>query len=87
MTSFANLSAASGDDTDKILVFKGPGYHDPGAFLDKIDLDKTSIGPKRAFVQALLFGPDGFLYVPITGPGPSAQGPGAPVGNSTGEIR
>jgi hypothetical protein len=31
--------------------------------------------------------PHGLLYVPITGPGASAQGPGAPFGHSTGEIR
>ncbi|WP_410984358.1 hypothetical protein [Bacillus cereus] len=50
-------------DTDKILIFDG----DTGKFLDKIDLDV--IGQPRAFAQALLFGPDGKLFVPITGDG------------------
>ncbi|MFJ7509721.1 hypothetical protein ACIQW7_09705 [Peribacillus simplex] len=51
-------------DTDKILIFDG----DTGKFLDKIDLDV--VGHPRAFAQALLFGPDGKLFVPITGDGP-----------------
>ncbi|EEL52343.1 MULTISPECIES: hypothetical protein [Bacillus cereus group] len=51
-------------DTDKILIFDG----DTGKFLDKIDLDV--IGQPRAFAQALLFGPNGKLFVPITGDGP-----------------
>ncbi|MEH7097776.1 hypothetical protein [Neobacillus vireti] len=52
------------NDTDKILIFHGK----TGKFLDKIDLDV--VGQPRAFAQALLFGPDGKLYVPITGNGP-----------------
>lgn len=51
-------------DTDKILIFNGI----TGKFLDKIDLD--AVGQPRAFAQALLFGPDGKLFVPITGDGP-----------------
>lgn len=51
-------------DTDKILIFDG----DTGKFLDKIDL--YVVGQPRAFAQALLFGPDGKLFVPITGDGP-----------------
>ena len=75
VTSFADLSpgAPHGDDTDKILVFAGPHQRKPGAFLYQIDLDTTSNGPDRAAAQALLFGPDGFLYVPISGPGPGVQ--------------
>ena len=87
VTSFADLTGAHGDDTDKILVFAGPHQRKPGTFLYQIDLDTTSNGLDRASAQALLFGPDGFLYVPITGPGPSTDGPGTPFGNSTGEVR
>lgn len=51
-------------DTDKILIFDG----ESGKLLDKINL--YSVGQARAFAQALLFGPDGKLFVPITGDGP-----------------
>ncbi|WP_397538658.1 hypothetical protein [Rummeliibacillus pycnus] len=51
-------------DTDKILIFDGK----TGKFLNKIELDV--VGQPRAFAQALLFGPDGKLFVPITGDGP-----------------
>jgi sugar lactone lactonase YvrE len=64
---------ANSSDTDKILIFAGPNKPNVGTFLDKIDLDKVSNNSlDRAFAQALLFGPGGFLYVPIT---------------STGEVR
>ncbi|PEC18946.1 hypothetical protein COM96_27805 [Bacillus cereus] len=52
------------NDTDKILVFEGS----TGKFLDQIDLD--TVGEPRAFAQAILFGPAGKLFVPITGDGP-----------------
>ena len=52
------------NDTDKILIFDG----ETGEFLDKIDL--YVVGQPRSFAQALLFGPDGKLFVPITGDGP-----------------
>jgi hypothetical protein len=51
-------------DTDKVLEFSGT----TGAYLGKIDLDQ--VGQPRAFGQALLFGPGGKLFVPITGTGP-----------------
>jgi glucose/arabinose dehydrogenase len=57
-------------DNDKILEFSGR----TGAYLGKIDLDQ--VGQDRAFGQALLFGPDGKLFVPISGNGPD-----------TGEVR
>ncbi|MGG3468784.1 hypothetical protein ABES02_15045 [Neobacillus pocheonensis] len=52
------------NDTDKILIFDG----NTGEFLDQIDL--YTVGGPRAFAQAILFGPDGKLFVPITGDGP-----------------
>lgn len=50
---------ANGNDTDKVLVF---GRN--GRCLDQIDLDK--IGEPRSYGQALLFGPKGRLFIPIT---------------------
>jgi hypothetical protein len=61
---------ANAGDNDKILEFNGA----TGAYLGKIDLD--AVGGDRAFAQALLFGPGGKLFVPITGGGPD-----------TGEVR
>jgi hypothetical protein len=55
---------ANSHDTDKVLEFDGQ----TGAYLGKIDLD--AVGQPRAFAQALLFGPGGRLFVPITGGGP-----------------
>jgi len=63
---------ASSSDTDKIDIFAGPKGAQPGAFLGKIDLDQ--VGGDRAFAQALLFGPDGKLFVPITGGDPHTTG-------------
>ena len=55
---------ANADDIDRILVFDIPS----GACVDEITLDE--VGEPRAFAQALLFGPGGFLFVPISGDGP-----------------
>jgi sugar lactone lactonase YvrE len=58
-------------DTDAILVFDGPKGRHPGACVDQIDLDAPgSVNGNRAFAQALLFGPQGHLFVPISGNGP-----------------
>jgi PEP-CTERM motif len=48
-------------DNDKVLEFDGK----TGAYLGNIPLDQP--GQPRAFAQDILFGPGGFLYVPITG--------------------
>jgi sugar lactone lactonase YvrE len=61
-------------DTDKIDIFAGPQSSRPADFLGAIDLDRGN--QPRAFAQALLFGPEGRLFVPITGSGPD-----------TGEVR
>ncbi|SER91408.1 hypothetical protein [Psychrobacillus sp. OK032] len=57
---------ANADDTDKILVFEG----ETGTFIKKIDLDV--VGEPRAFAMAILFGPKGKLFVPISGDGPDS---------------
>jgi hypothetical protein len=54
-------------DTDKIFIFAGPASTSPGTVLGQINLDQ--VGDKfRAYAQALLFGPGGKLFVPITTP-------------------
>ncbi len=53
---------ANSSDTDKILIFHGSTY------VGQIELDTA--GAPRAFAQALLFGPGGRLFVPISGNGP-----------------
>jgi DNA-binding beta-propeller fold protein YncE len=69
---------ADENDTDKILIFNGK----TGKYLDKIDL--YVVGQPRAFARALLFGPNGRLFVPITGPFSETQTPDGP---DTGSVR
>lgn len=54
----------SEQDTDKILIFDGPGSAHPGRRVGRIDLDQ--VGEPRATARALLFGPGGDLFVPIS---------------------
>jgi hypothetical protein len=56
---------ADPNDTDKILIFNRKGQ-----CIDSIELD--AVGQPRAFSQAILFGQNGRLFVPI---------------NNTGEVR
>ena len=58
-----------------IRIYNGPASQLPGAFSGAIVLDV--VGQARVFAQALLFGPDGKLFVPISGSDP----------NHTGEVR
>ena len=61
-------------DTDKILIFHGPGGRHAGAFLGEIVLAGKSCPPDesnlRAYGVTMLFGPKGLLFVPISGSGP-----------------
>jgi hypothetical protein len=54
---------AGASDTDKVVIFNAGGTE-----VDNIPLD--AVGQPRAYGQALLFGPGGDLFVPITGNGP-----------------
>ena len=56
---------ADASDNDKILVFNGKN----GVLLGGKTIDLDRVGQPRASAQALLFGPDGFLFVPITNTG------------------
>ena len=73
VTSFRN-NADPDNDADAIRVYRANG-----AFVKEIDLYDPKAEPKpvRVFAQALLFGPGGFLYVPMSGGG----------GPDTGAVR
>jgi hypothetical protein len=55
-------------DTDKIRSYQGPAGLSPGTFRGSVDLDIA--GQPRAYAQAIVFGPGGYLFVPINGSGP-----------------
>jgi DNA-binding beta-propeller fold protein YncE len=74
VTSFLG---ADPSDVDKILIF-----NQSGELIDQIEL--YTPGAPRAFAQAILFGPNGKLYVPITGPFDQM---GQPAGVFTGSVR
>ncbi len=61
VTSFRKSAA----DNDKILVFDANG-----SYVDKIDLYLVDLQQPRALAMAILFGPGGKLFVPISGTGP-----------------
>ncbi|MFP3563789.1 hypothetical protein [Paraburkholderia sp. SIMBA_030] len=65
---------AQAGDTDKILVFQGPTGGSPGAYVDTIDLYTQGDDLHRVYAQALLFGPGGKLFVPISGADPAQTG-------------
>lgn len=71
---------ADANDVDRILVFAGPRsrHRVPGSCLGSIALDE--VGQPRSSAQALLFGPGGDLFVPITNAS-------APPVKDTGAIR
>ena len=68
------------NDTDKILIFAGPGSANPGKCVGKFDLE---VGAKRVTAAALLFGPGGDLFVPIT----NAFSPNEQDGDDRGAVR
>ena len=74
ITSFRSSATPQTVDNDKILVFQGPSGGSPGMFVNEIDL-YTAVTPDRprVYAQALLFGPGGKLFVPISGGTDTAQ--------------
>jgi hypothetical protein len=52
---------------DRVLIFAGPDKPNRRSFLDKIDFADPNHPELRVAGSALLFGPGGGLYVPITG--------------------
>jgi sugar lactone lactonase YvrE len=59
---------ADADDNDKILELSGPDNPNPGELKRVLPLaDPVNEGGVRAYAQAILFGPDGDLFIPISG--------------------
>jgi hypothetical protein len=50
-------------DTNKVMIYRAANPHPRMIPLD-------TVGGARAYAQALLFGPGGYLFVPISGTGP-----------------
>ena len=73
---------AAPNDIDAIRI-----YNPNGEFADKIDLYQITTPSTRAFARALLFGPGGFLLVPISGPVPGPDSPNSDPGTDTGSVR
>lgn len=56
------------------MIFAGPKAENAGTKVDQIDLAAPQAsGGKRSFAQALLFGPEGRLFGPITGGASAGQ--------------
>jgi len=69
---YVNSFRANANDTDSIRIYNGPASPSPGGFSTAIVLDV--VGQPRVFADGLLFGPDGKLFVPVTGNDPSHTG-------------
>jgi hypothetical protein len=77
--TFLANDTARADDNDRILIISKESIHyctDDGAkssrtsvHVDSIDLWRADMGQDRAYAQALLFGPNGHLFVPISNTG------------------
>jgi hypothetical protein len=84
-----NLYIASrfrdGTDTDKIVIFQGPGGSHPGAELGSIPLDDINFVEMSA--QTLLFGPGGKLFVPISDINQNGDENTTVNGPDTGSVR
>jgi hypothetical protein len=66
---------ATPEDTDSIRIYNGPASLTPGQFAGAIVLDDPNVpNGARVFAEAMIFGPGGKLFVPISGNDPSHRG-------------